>query len=228
MKKLTLQLLCVSVLAFLALADGAPPALASDVNNSSATLTSAFGTSIATTPPLSLSVPGDYTATVSEQVFLSAGVYTYVFTVADSLGSAGLSQGSTATTHSPLPLDEFSSSLSYGVMTNTSFTSSGVGASGFTFNPNSTTVLFANGCSSAVPPVCTGGALLPAGDEITFYLQSTIGPEGGTISTEDGGQSADGASLDPGPEPSSILLFGTGLLVFGVLLRRRLPQPAAL
>jgi len=216
MKKLTQQLLFVSLLAILALAYGAQPAMASDTDVAN---TGSFGTLIDTLAPnTNLSVTGQWAATVSEQVFLTGGIYTYVFTILDDAtlpGSAtpseGLSEVTTARLGSPNQ-DNFSTLLNWGLVTGS--TSSGVDDKGFTFNPSSTTTLFQSGT----------GSLLPAGDQITFYLQSTIGPAAGTFGAQDGGTNAFGPSLDPGPEPSSILLFGTGLLVFGVLLRRRLPR----
>jgi hypothetical protein len=220
MGKLTQQLLFVSMLAFLVLAQGAQPALASDADVAS---TSGFGASVATSGPSTFSVPSNWSATLNESVFLGGGIYTYVFTLLNAATSAvGLSSSSTATLGSP-NLDNFSNLLNWGVVTGS--TTSGVDDKGFTFNPNSTIVAFASGtgCSGTNAIGCTS-SLLPKADQITFYLQSAFGPVPGTFGAIDGGTVASTSSLDPGPEPSTILLFGTGLLVLGALVRRRLPQ----
>lgn len=219
MNKITKQLMFVVVLAFLALAQGAQPALAGDVDVPD---TTGFGAVVSTlSPNTSLSVSGQWDATLSEQVFQSGSVFTYVFTLAnDALSKVGLSQGTTASLGSP-NLDLFSTLLNWGVVT--TGTTAGADDRGLTFGANSTTVLVGSGCVATPTDACSGKELLP-GNEITFYLQSALGPGAGTFGAQDGGVNDAGPSLDPGPEPSSILLFGTGFFVLGAILRRRLPQ----
>ena len=216
MSKIIKQLLFVIVLAFLALAQGAQPAFAGDVDVPD---TTGFGGVVSTlSPNTNLAISGQWDATLSEQVFQNGSVFTYVFTLAnDSSSQVGLSQGTTASLGSP-NLDLFSTLLNWGVVT--SGTTAGADDRGFTFGANSTTVLLGSGC---VADTCSGKELLPT-NEITFYLQSALGPGAGTFGAQDGGVNDAGPSLDPGPEPSSILLFGTGILVLGAILRRRLPQ----
>ena len=220
MNKIIKQLMFVIVLAFLALAQGAQPALASDVDVPD---TTGFGAVVSTlSPNTNLSISGQWNATLSEQVFQNGSVFTYVFTLAnDALSKVGLSQGTTASLGSP-NLDLFDSTLlNWGVVA--SGTTAGADDRDFTFGPNSTTVLFGSGCVATPTDTCSGKELL-SGSEITFYLQSALGPGAGTFGAQDGGVNDAGPSLDPGPEPSSILLFGTGVLVLGAMLRRRLPQ----
>lgn len=60
------------------------------------------------------------------------------------------------------------------------------------------------------------------GFQLEMILQNTIPSGGGSIAFDDGGM----ASLDvfegPEPEPSSILLFGTGVLGIAAMLRRKI------
>ncbi len=196
-----------AVVALACLVLSAMPAYAGDVDVAT---TGGFGALNATlTPNTTISEAGNWTATVSEQVFLSGGIYTYVFTLANA-GPVGLTAASTATLGTP-NVDNFSSSLNFGVVTGS--TTSGVDDNGITFNPNSTAVTF----------VTTGsGNVLPAGDKITFYAQSTLPPAPGSFSGENGGTGNPGPSLDPAvPEPSTLLLLGSGLIGMGGFFRRR-------
>jgi hypothetical protein len=206
MRKIRRQLLCGSALAFLALALVAAPVRASDTDVANV---SGFGALVATDGTV-ITSPGNWTANVSESVYLNAGVYTYVWTLANSGSSfVGLSQATTATVGSP-NVNNLSSALDFGVVLGLSSVTAD--DNGFSFGPN----------SFRVNLIDTGGELAP-GDQLTFYAQSTLGPALGTIGTQDGGTSFSGASLDPGatPEPDSLLLLGTGLLSVGGYLRRR-------
>jgi hypothetical protein len=150
------------------------------------------------------------------------GVYTYVFTIANSpLSLVPLSQFTTATLGVP-NVDNFVSSLLFGVITGAAFTTPGVDdgsggctAGGFCFGTNSLTLL---------PTIPTDVGHLPKGDKITFYAQGPA-PAPGTFGAQDGGTNSFVPSLDPllTPEPGSILLIGTGLLMLGMFFRRRSP-----
>jgi hypothetical protein len=190
-------LLCsLNALALLALAFGAQPVLASDSDVSDA---SGFGASVATlTTPI---LAATWTATLSENVYLSGTTYTYVFSLTNLTGAGPL----TITTSAIPTLDAFSQTLQFGVVLNS--TTSGINDTGFTFGGTSLEV----GINQDVP----------TGDSFTFYAQSLAGPGPGIFTGVDGGTPGSTPSLDPGPEPSSILLFGTGLTALGVILRRR-------
>lgn len=212
----------------------ARPALATDI---SVTDDGGFGTLVGSvtsgTPNLVSNLSNDFSATVTESVFLCSnaggcsdvagdaaanGSYTYVFTVLNASSSTNsLTTFNTST--NGLTVDAFNSSLNYGIVGGT-FTTGG--------SPNTS-----GGCQSPTNGFCfgpanlklflgaPGGSDLPPSDQITFYAQSIYGPMPGSFTALNDG-SATAAVLDPGPEPRSILLFGTGLLVFGVSLRRRI------
>src|SRR5579864_1327720 len=172
MRKLRREILWSSALAFLALALVAAPVRASDADVSDV---SGFGTLITTDGSVIMS-PGNWTANVSEGVYLNAGVYTYVWTLANSGSSlVGLSQATTATLGLP-NVNNLSSGLNFGVVTGLS--SLTADDNGFSFGPN----------SFLVNLIDSGGELKP-GDQLTFYAQSTLGPALGTIGTQDGGTS---------------------------------------
>jgi len=221
MSKVAKQLLCLSALAFLALAMGAQAALAGDADVSD---TTGFGLSAITSPLTFSLVTSTWSASLTENVFLNnAGVYTYVFDITNSgtPPTVPLSLFTTATVGPP-NVDNFSSLLNFGVVTGTTSVgvddgTAGCTTGGFCFGTSSLTV---QPTSSSVP------GHLPPGMEFTFYVQSNSGPVPGAFTAIDGGISnfPPAPTLDPGPEPRSILLFGTGLLMFGVVLRRRLPQ----
>jgi hypothetical protein len=186
------------IVALLALTLGSHAAFASEVNVAT---DAGFGPQVGSTLGPATFSSLDWTATLTESVFLSGGVYTYVFTVANITrrGNAGstLEQLFTASTAFG---DNFSSTLDWGEVT-------GLSTSGVTS--------FSFGGSLEV-----GLAGLAPGHQSTFYAQSTGSPTAGTLAALDNifGSTA---SLDPGPEPRSVLLFGTGLLAFGIVLRRR-------
>ncbi|MGH9325160.1 MAG: hypothetical protein ACRD2B_00515 [Terriglobia bacterium] len=196
----------VSLLAAIAVvvAFATASAFATDVD---VTNTSGFGTLVATLSPSTTLTTADYSATLTESVYLSGTTYSYVYTASNSSTStAGLTSASTSTIANP-NANNFSSGLDFGVVTGS--TSANLDDSGFTFNPSSLAVGMTGGTTNTVV----------AGDMFTFYAQSTLGPQAGSFSTQDGGLSNAGHSLDPAVEPSSITLVG--LVLLGGLLYER-------
>jgi hypothetical protein len=75
----------------------------------------------------------------------------------------------------------------------------------------------------------TGGSLSGAGEPFALGAGSGVGvltldlSGVGYLPTSSGGRAAlESGSFDPTPEPTSMLLFGSGVLAFGIILRRRL------
>jgi hypothetical protein len=210
MRKLMARLLCATAVAFLALAMAAQPALASDTDCPPSLCTFFGGVLIAAIPSHSVGAAGgEWTGSFSEQVYLSGGVFTYVFhlTLTALLPGESVSAISTG-----LGGGRFDSTLDYGVVflgglppnttppvdDLTGFTFGGFGATIRSFPSNMDTV----------------------GNTYEFYAQSKAGPDIGQFNVQNGGNTKI-ASLDPAPEPGTMLLFGTGLLSFAGILRRR-------
>jgi PEP-CTERM motif len=205
MEKTRERLYWIAAVAFLLVVLAAQPVLASDTDVAAPT---GFGASYATiTSPLT---GGGWTGSLAETVYFNGTVYTYVFQVSNS--AASITGPVTLSTSTLLLQDNFSSTLNWGVVTGATYLSPGVddkgdfGGTGFDFGSSFHAFLNAD---------------LPKGDVFTFYAQSGGSPTLGTLSGQDGGLPSSGPSLDPGPEPSSILLFGTGIMAFGLVLRRR-------
>jgi hypothetical protein len=195
---------CLGMLVWFALT--AQHARAGDTDCSISGLTCGFGAVVAVQGPTPL-VSAGFTATFSETVFFSAGVYTYVYTISDISG-ATLHGGSTGTGVLPTLFDRFDSTLSYGIVTD--LTSGTNDDTGFDFAPNNLFVGF-----NHVAP----------GTSLTFYAQSTFGPTNGVLGVINGASSANNTALDPLPEPTLASLLGSSLVfMLGVPLAGWLRQ----
>lgn len=175
--------------------------------------TSGFGTEVQTLTTSGIS-GGDVDFNVTATVYYcasacgsaAAGVYTYVYSVTPIGSSQPLSQISVGNL-----LGLFlTGSTNYGVVT--SLTSSVDEGATFTIGGTGERV---------TPPMCGSDFCLSVGTTLTFYIQSYGSPGADTISGQDGGTSAFGNTLGPVPEPASMALFGSGLAVVGVAIRKR-------
>jgi len=196
----------IVVLVLLIFAVGAQSASASETAVTSGTLTGNFGT-LVDSSTFSVVNGSIISASIAENVYSNAGTYTYVFDVTNN-GPDSLAAFTTGTT-----VNNFSSTDNYGTVSLgvVGGTTNGGTLSGFDFDPFQLIVNLS-------------GAL-PSGDQFTFYAQGGA-PIPGQFAALDGGTASTSAGpLDPGPEPSSMLLFGTGILVFGIMLRRRAISP---
>jgi hypothetical protein len=81
-----------------------------------------------------------------------------------------------------------------------------------------TNTLLGPSATTATPVLFDGSFVFPSGSSIVGFLND------GTISSPDWIATASSGqiSIQPTPEPESILLFGAGLLLVGAMLRRRL------
>jgi PEP-CTERM motif len=154
--------------------------------------------------------PG-WTGSVTSTVYFDSGdgLFTYVYGFALSTQTGG-SPDHFSTFNDQLA-ELFDAADNYGVVTN--MTSPGVtlGSPGFQFNASNSGTLQVGAVS--------GLSLTNPG--FTFYAQSTYGPGPGVFDGFDGGVGA-GSSLDPTvPEPASLALFGTGLLLMAGLIQRK-------
>jgi len=213
MGKLIQQLLCVSALAFLALALGAQPALASDADCPSISACSFFADTVVASKSAGVST-GSWTANFKENVYQTGMEYTYVFDL-ELLTFKGTALNSISTGAGASVADLFDQTLNWGVIF------SGVAGNPF---PSTTSPVDDNGFvfgSSTLQATPTN--MDTAGRIYEFYAQSFAPPVSGQFNISDGGNVTTD-SWDPTPEPGSILLFGTGLLMLGLILRRRLPQ----
>ncbi|GEM_PF-6219852 len=154
--------------------------------------------------------PG-WTGSVTSTVYFNSGdgLFTYVYSFALNTQVGG-PPDSFSTFNNQLQ-ELFGSTLDFGLVTN--LTSSGVtlGPPGFSFdvyNSHTLQVGAVSGLSLTNP-------------DFTFYAQSDLAPGPGTFDGFDGGVGS-GNSLDPTvPEPASVALFGTGLLLMAGLLQRK-------
>lgn len=195
---------CLGMLVWFALT--AQHARAGDTDCSISGATCGFGAVFAVSGPSAL-VSAGFTATVSETVYLSAGVYTYVYTISDISG-ATLHGGSVGTGVAPPLFDRFDSSLNYGIVTDA--TTAGNNDTIFDFAPNNLFVGF-----NHVAP----------GTSLTFYAQSTFGPTTGTLGVVNSATSASAHVLAPLPEPTLASLLGSSLVfMLGVPLAGWLRQ----
>lgn len=220
MREIVRRLFCVCALACVTLVLWADPALASDADCPPAACTFFGGVlqpgfSIPFTQIHAANLT--WTGVFSENVYLSGSIYTYVFDlqlttitptnslIGESTG-AGLSAG-----------DFFDSLLNFGVVFAGGggllpATSAGVNDAFFTFGG---ATLQTNGLNMNAP-----------GKTYEFYAQSAGAPILGQFNVQGGGTTTTTKAFDPDPpglpEPGSIMLFGTGLLMLGVILHRRL------
>ena len=193
----------------------------------SATLSSAFGTQVGpTVGPLASSNGANFTSSIAEYVYLcsgscsdaAAGVYTYIFDVSNSSSSHDPLKLFTTYTNGTFNYDDFSASLNFGNVNDAQAPTTGgktdteCGGTGFCFDPTTLTVNLVK---------ADGGTPLPVGKQFSFYAQSFEGPSPGEFAPSDGGAGTNAPTLDPGPEPQSVLLFGSGVLAIGMMLRRR-------
>jgi hypothetical protein len=212
MKKTTARLCWMSTVALLLVVLAAQPVLASDTDVPTPTV---FGAPYAAITSLLVAAPA-WTGRLDETVYFNGTIYTYVFKVSNTGPSVPPLGPQNLATSTLAFQDNFSSTLSWGVVTDPSYTSPGIDdkgdfpllGPGFNFGTTSFQVFINQD--------------LPQGDVFTFYAQSRLSPTLGQFSGVDGGVPGFGVSLDPGPEPSSILLFGTGITTIGLILRRRL------
>jgi hypothetical protein len=225
MSKLAKRLLCISALSILALAMGASQAAAGDLDVTCVGPTCGFfaGTNVGSVSTSAIGPSGVWQGNFNENVYYDGtSVYTYVFDLSLTAMKAGDWINSMSTgLGTPVPVANFfDQTLNWGVIFSGGTlpnTSSGVddagdaGGTGFSF------------AGSTLQSNLKSNTLNGSGLTYEFYAQSTLAPDLGTFSILNGG-TTNTQSLDPGPEPSTILLFGTGLLILGFLLRRRLPQ----
>lgn len=209
-------MLCVVALALAALSD--PTAWAGEIDLSSTPGPSpnGFGNSILTPGPTSfLNPPFGFTADVNvfscttgggcgpdgSKAAANNGVDTYLYTITNA-GSVQIDQISIGA--------PFNSGLNYG------FVGTAATHGSFAFSGSS---LLVNTCVGS--PTCVS-TIPNMGNSLMFYGQSVFGPTNVNISGQGGGNSSNGVYIGPSPEPGSIALFGSGLVLLGGVIRRRL------
>lgn len=204
-------LACLAVLAFFALTTRSARAGDTDCNISLNTCNFGTLTGDVAGGVLVGTTDSSERATFAEQVYVSGGVYTYVFTITNtSTDGTNLDLANTYTL--PFPShDYFNSHDAWGVVTDQ--TSTGVDDIAFNFLTGSLSVNY----SSLAP-----------GQSFTFYAQGA-GPTNGQFYGGNSGPTGADSSWDPKlvSEPNVLTLLGSLLLVlvlgmpFTAVLRRR-------
>jgi hypothetical protein len=213
MRGLTSRLLCAAAVTLLALALGAQSAQASDTDCTGAC--AFFGGIVVGSIPSTSVGPtnGAWTASFAENVYLFGGVYTYVFDLKltalgtnESLASISTGLAGGAFNHTLGPGFDYGVVFAGGVLAPTTPPVDDFNPPGFTFTATTIRSFPSN--------------MDTVGRTYEFYAQSTAAPGPGEYDVLNGGTTKI-ASLDPAPEPSAMLLFGTGHLSFAEILRRR-------
>ncbi len=186
---------------------GATPAAAGQVNCTTPSLEAlCFGTRVGSSIFYSLStsnwsLSGEFEAFKGPGTLAGASVFSYLYEI-DSFKAepSSLSQITTATNPG---VDNFDKTLNFGLHEfETTFLGGLSAYPSFTFGSSSLRVTTTE----------RGGDLVQNGESFSFYAQSLQGPVAGSYSAIGGRTSATTDSIDPAPEPGSMMLMSSGIL----------------